>query len=235
MNTTGFYAIAGAFFVFFGLIALLVINDYLAERNSWRNVAANSGLRYRRRDRSFGRDYRDTIPFLARGMFRSAKHVLEGQIGDVHVAIGQYSFSELAIPAQIRDVKGSVILLSNPQLSLPCWSAWPRDSLLDGPARLAGRSALFFVDDANFSRSFVVSTSDEQAAVQLVLSPRIRAVFMQFLATLPRTCETRRNFHVEAAGHVVLVSAGRPIGPLETVELVNLALAALSIWVEESA
>ena len=159
-------------------------------RNKLSEVAELLGLEYRPAGTGLLQGRLGGFALFNHGTDRRLTNVIEGDSGDVVIAIFDYQFT-IGSGKQRSTERQSVIALSSPHLNCPQLALRPQ-RMLDWIGSVIGFQNIKFETHPTFSRLFVVQGPDEDA-IRSFMSPDLLTFF-----------ESRQGYTLEASGNSML-------------------------------
>ncbi len=195
------------------LATIIAINVWFGRRRTraCRSHANRSGFVFLQEDRET-RNQLIRLPLFARGRERKLRNVMKTEVAGVAITVGDYSRkTETARAGESSGLATTltVCVAVDPTLDIPHFYLRKRLPLLDA---VSGAQDLQIADDAEFSKSWLLRSSDPDSALDL-FDGKLRQFFKS---------SDEDRWEIEGQGSVIVIHNGKRIRLQQSQELIEI-------------
>lgn len=197
-------------FAFFGFIIFLFIFAIIfalkkekQRTENWKQTAKDIGFEFAEKDNSCVYRY-SFFKTFSTGRRRKARNVMTGKNGDIAISVMDYQYTT-GSGKNSRTYHYTVCIFEKEGLGLPNCYLRMQIAFFDFLGKVFGGQDIDFVEDPDFSKSFVLQGDDEKA-VREVFNDNVRRGFLDYKG---------KNFIFEGHNDVFLINKGKRIKPEE--------------------
>lgn len=197
-----FILIGFSIFLFVCIIVFAIKREKQRSEN-WKQMAKDIGFDFADKDNSYILKY-NFFKTFSTGSSRKAKNVMTGKNGDIGITVMDYEYST-GSGKNRRTHHYTVCIFEKQGLALPNCYLRMQIAFFDFLGKVFGGQDIDFVEDPEFSKSFVLQGDDEKA-VREVFNDNVRRGFLDYKG---------KNFIFEGNNDLFLINKGKRIKPEE--------------------